>query len=284
MSTPPPPVSTKAPLKPQAPATTGIKRTIKAREAKEITPRIVMAAVEGFGKTSYVAFSEKPLILMARGEAGYDTLLSAGRVPSVPAEPVESWTDLMGWLDHIIANPVDIKTLGLDAIGGFERLCHEFVCDRDFKGDWGDKGFLSFHKGYGIASSEWIKMIQKLDQINAKGITVVLLSHTKVKTVPNPAGADYQKYASDVHETTWNVTARWADAVLFGTFFVDVKGRADAPKAGKATGGNERHVYTGENAVMPSKTRYGMDPLIVLPPDPALSWGTVWEQINRKAA
>ncbi|HUW30151.1 MAG TPA: hypothetical protein VM223_00910, partial [Planctomycetota bacterium] len=54
-------------------------------------PRIVLNAVEGWGKTSTAAFSPKPAILMAAGETGYQTLLGAGLVPEVDTAFANSW-------------------------------------------------------------------------------------------------------------------------------------------------------------------------------------------------
>lgn len=39
------------------------------------------------------------------------------------------------------------QTLGLDTVGGLERLCHEHVCANSYDGDWGEKGFLGFQRG-----------------------------------------------------------------------------------------------------------------------------------------
>ena len=66
-----------------------------------MAPRLVIHAVEGFGKTTIGAYSPDPFILMS--ETGYDTLLASELAPSVPAEEVTSWTDLLRWLSDLAA-------------------------------------------------------------------------------------------------------------------------------------------------------------------------------------
>jgi len=254
-------------------------RTLAPAKPQAICPKIVFAAVEGFGKTSYVANAPSSVIIQCK-EQGYDALLSAGRVPQIPAPQAQDWPDMMGWLDHIIENPGDTKVLGLDAIGGMERFCHEFVCKRDFGGDWGERGFASYQKGYDVSVTEWLKMLAKLDQIHAKGISIVILSHVKIKTFKNPLGADYDRYVSDVHDKTWAATARWADAVFFGNFLTIID--AEKKGKGKGVGGTDRYIHTERRDAWDAKNRYGMTAEIQLENDPSRTWAQVWQAITGK--
>ena len=243
--------------------------------------RIVVNAVEGYGKTSLVSFAPSPAIIMARGETGYPALLKSGLVPSVPAVELNSWTELLDQLDFIATESVPYKTLALDAISGFERMCHEFVCQRDFNGVWGDKGFDSYKVGYEVSVAEWLILLQKLDRIRAMGIMIVLLSHSKVATFKNPLGPDYDRFVADCHAKTWSATAKWADCVFFGTFrdvVIDSKGAqaGDATKGRKkGRGGNERVLYTQQSAAFVAKNRNGMDAEITMPQVPGEMWGTL---------
>lgn len=266
---------------------TSIGKPVAAFEA----PRLIINAVEGWGKTSLGAFAPKPIILMARGETGYTTLLGSARVPQIDTvtdeagkpRPIDSWGELISILDQIENS--DYQTVILDAMGGFERLCHEYVCTRDFKGVWGDKGFGSFNKGYDLSVSEWLQLLVRMDKLKARGMTIVLLSHSKVKTVKNPVGPDYDKFISDVHEKTWAVTAKWADAVFTGKFFTIVEGgtTGERAKSGKGIGGSDRMLYVTEHDAWLSKNRYGMTEDIEMPKEPAAMWPTLWAAITANA-
>lgn len=263
-------------------------RVLTVAKPQGLVARLLCYAVEGFGKTSLGMHAPDPVLFQSRGELGYQTLLNAGRAPEIPAPVINEWNELLEWLDSLIADQQGRKTLVFDALGGFERLCHEHVCKTLFDNDWSDSGFLSYNKGYDQSVTEWLKFLQRLDRLHSLGLTVVLLGHSRVKPFKNPLGADYDRYECDVHPKTWAVTAKWADAVLFGNFFthVEVK-RGDQKKnvterKGKGIGGSERWLYTERRAGFDAKNRFGMESEIVLPNDPAQVWPTVWAAISNK--
>ena len=148
------------------------------------------------------ANSPDPMILMSRGETGYDTLLSAGLVPQVPAEEVTTWQDLLGWVSDLTQDPQGRKTLVLDTLGGFERLCHEHVCSRDFGGDWGERGFSSYQRGYDVSVTDWLDLLNRLDRLREQGITILWLAHAQIRTFKNPLGLDYDRYVYHSHHKT----------------------------------------------------------------------------------
>lgn len=244
-------------------------------------PRIVLNAVEGWGKTTMACFAPKPAIVMAKGETGYDTLLGNGLVPAIPKIYVSSWQELIDLLDGLRNDELPFKTLALDAMNGFEKLCHTFVCARDFKNDWSDKGFGSFQKGYETSVNEWIGFLNRLDYIRGRGVMVILLGHVQVRPFKNPLGPDYDRYTSDVHQKTWGVTAKWADAILFGNFLT-ITDQDKQTKRHKGIGGKERLIYTERSDAWDAKNRYSMPEVIDIPNDPKLSWSTVWQHIYRK--
>lgn len=277
--TPPPPQSTPSRL--VAAATS--PKVISVAKPRVIVPRIVVYAVEGFGKTTLLTQAESPLILQSRGETGYQSLLDSGLAPALPSDVVETWPDLIGWLDSLHRNPQGIKTLGLDAIGGFERLCHEHVAARDFEGDMGEHGFLSYMRGYDIAVTDWLIMLQKLDKLHAAGMTILLLGHARIKPFQNPLGPNYDRYECDVHAKTWGVTSKWADAVLFGNFFTSNTSK-DVKQKGKGIGGADRVIYTERRAAYDAKNRYNMPAEFSLPKQRELAWQTIRGLIRTQGA
>jgi hypothetical protein len=276
---PPRPSTTPRPANAPPPAQQ-MKLDLTPRKAKPPCPRIVLTAVEGFGKTSLLAHAPSPYIMMARGETGYDTLLSANLVPAVPAAVVEEWPQGLATLDALIENPQGIKTLGIDAMGGMERLCHEFTCRTMFNNDWGDSGFTSFNKGYEASVTEWLKLLQRLETLQTRhGIVVVMLGHSKIKTFKNPLGADFDRYVCDVHDKTWAATARWADVVMFGNFLTIID--KEKKGKGKGIGGTDRVLYTERRDAWDAKNRFGMAPEIWLEGGPSNAWSQVWSEIVR---
>lgn len=253
---------------------------IGIRKAKFQPPRIVLNAVEGWGKTSCLAYMPKPLLLMSKGETGYDTLAGNGLAPEIPAELVESWEGLHKILDMLAKEEsLPYKTLGLDATGGFEKLCHEYVCRTEYNGVWGDKGFGSYQKGYDVSITEWVKMLSKLDRIRNKGVMIMLIGHSKIGQYKNPIGNDFDRFTSDMHQKTWGVTLKWVDAALFGKFVTITEGKKESKKG---VGGTDRIIYTEHRDAYDAKNRYGMPPEIDIPNDPSKIWETIWKHIYKK--
>ena len=128
-----------------------------------------------------------------------------------------------------------------------------------------------------MAVVDWSLLLQRLDRINQRGAAIILLSHCKVKPFKNPLGPDFDRYVSDVHEKTWGLTAKWADAVLFGNFVTIVAevNERGTKKTGKGVGGSDRVLYTERCDGFDAKNRYGMPPIINLANDPAQMWHTI---------
>ena len=277
---PPPPTGAPTAGVPAQPTKTSMPKKFVRPVAEFRPPLIILNAVEGWGKTTFGAYAPDAGIIMARGEIGYLTLLGARRVPERPIVQIDNWQELLDLCDSLATDTGGLKTLVFDAMGGFERMCHEMVCDRDFGGDWSDRGFMSFHKGYEVSAGEWKQFTDRLERINA---TKILLSHCKVRTFKNPLGADFDRYASDVHDKTWSVTAKCSDAVLFGTFHTVVQGgkTGDRPQKGKGIGGSTRVIHTERRDAWDAKNRYGLPSTIDIPNDPKKAFETVWKEIMK---
>lgn len=186
-------------------------------------------------------------------EDGITTLKNFGRVPAgIPQITARNWGELLGILDELATGEHPYKALAMDALGGFERLCHEEVCTRDFRGEWGDKGFASYHKGYQVALTDWRMLLNALDKVRDRGMSVMLLAHSQVKTFKNPAGEDFDRYIPDVHEKTWALTHKWADAVFFMNYVTVVDSK------GKAHGGQDRTMFTEFHPAYDAKNRFGL--------------------------
>jgi hypothetical protein len=280
MPPPPPPRSTR----PAAPALDFAPRT-----PRPICPRIVLYACEKFGKTTFAVHAPNPILLMAKGETGYDTLLSAGLAPAIPAMVIESWEHALDTLDALVTNSADRQTVILDALGGFDILAQTHVCNTQFGGSWNDPrdGFLAYgaERGHRATALEWDRLLARLDTLNQRGLTVVLIGHATRSVVRNPMGADYDTYTADLNKHSWALTARWSDCILHGQFYTEVDADRKAIRKGvkgKATGGTDRIIYTRGTAAFVAGNRYSMMPEMLLTDvDAHQMWDTVWNEIVR---
>ncbi|HOL95627.1 MAG TPA: ATP-binding protein [Acidobacteriota bacterium] len=245
---------------------------------------LILLAVEKWGKTTFGAFSPEPAILMAPRETGYITLLNAGRVPPVATIELKDWSHLMNLTDKIAkVDLVPYKNIVFDALTGLERLCHEHVCERDYRGDWSKKGFLNYMEGYRVSVNEWLLFLSNLDRIKARGINVILLGHTTIRTFNNPTGPDYDRYICDVHERTWGATHKWADCILFGTYdtVVEAERGSRATDKGKGIGGTNRVIYTQRRDAWDAGSRFALPERIDVPDDPSKVFEAVWQYLHK---
>lgn len=239
-------------------APTDWKQSVKTK-GSGLPSRVVLHGVEGIGKTSFAANAPKPFFLMAKGETGLETLIDSGRLGDIPHFPeINSFSDMLSAIEWLTTEEHDYKTAVIDTLNGTERLCHQHVCDRDYKGDWSGKGFASYMQGYDVSIGDWTLLLAALDKLReTRRMAIICLCHTDVKTFKNPTGADYDRYRPALHDKTWNVTHRWADHVLFANFYTEVVTEGMKATKGKAHGGNARVIYTTRTAAWDAKNRGG---------------------------
>lgn len=238
-------------------------------------PKIVLNAVEGFGKTTMGAFTESPLMLMFGGEDGYLELGHQGLVPDVPHILIERWEQVEPVLQQVL-EACPYSTIVLDSLTTLEQLAHEFVCNTQFGGDWSETGFLGFYRGPAIAVNLISKILNRLDDIRRKhNVMVMVLSHADSKLWKNPLGEDFDRYISSVNQRTWAITRKWCSALLFGNFLTVVD-----KKTKKGVGGTTRTIYTERTDGYDAKNRHNLPHRIDIPNDPKTAWAKVWSHFS----
>lgn len=214
---------------------------------------------EGVGKSSLAADAPKPLFVDVEG--GADNIDVArymfrdeegGHVP-------RSYTDVTAAIDDLIANPGHgYETLVLDTIDALEALVHRHVCETNGKTSIEEFGF---GKGYQVALDEFRRFLSLLDSLRAKGMQVVMLGHSIVKTFKNPEGEDYDRYQLRVHDKTGGLIKEWCDVVGFVRFdggAMKLKGDASQAKRARGWATGKRIVQLARDAAWDAKSRLSM--------------------------
>ena len=112
---------------------------------------------------------------------------------------------------------------------------------------------FGYGKGYVVAQQEARQLLARLDRLNAKGMNILILCHSQIKTVKNPVGDDYDHFEAKVNMKIGGIFKEWCDAVLFAQF--DMYTRKDGLRS-KAVGGDNRIVQTTHSAAWDAKNRY----------------------------
>ena len=221
-------------------------------------PNLFLYGPPGVGKTVTGACFPNPLFVRDKQEDGINTLKTSNLVdPNIPVMPVaETWMELLQQMAWIASKSEGFQTLVVDTIGGLERLCAEHICKTQFRGQWGEKGFGGFGRGWEACVPEWRRLINAFDSIrDKKGMQIVLLAHSQVKMFKNPEGDDYDRYQPELHHKIWAATSKWVDMILFANFFVEVE---ESGLRKKGRGGTLRYMYPVGTAAYEAKNRHGL--------------------------
>lgn len=252
-----------------------IKTDVDARPTAAI-----IYGVPGIGKTSMAAYAPGVVFLTDYNEDGITTLKASGFVPKVPQLPAaRSWIDVLGMLDALATQDHQHKCLAIDALGGIERLCHEEVCRRDYDNKWGEKGFMSYQKGFDTALTDWRQFINALDRLrDERKMGILILAHAKVGNFKNPEGPDFDTWSPDCHKSTWSLTHKWADVVLFLNYTIVTD------KDGKGQSSHERTMFTEFHAAYAAKNRHNLPPEIPMGDSGKEAWRNFREAIKQGKA
>tara|TARA_Y100000296_G_scaffold84035_1_gene116335 strand:+ start:1171 stop:1989 length:819 start_codon:yes stop_codon:yes gene_type:complete len=226
------------------------------RDVEKKPPVMAIVGPSGVGKSSLAGHVPGAIVMPFGQEDTWGLLKSCGAVPQdLPVlQPARTFSDVMGMLEELETSKHEYKALVIDTISCLERVTHEHVCMREFSGDWSEKGFLGFNRGYEVSLSDWRELINALDRLrDEKGMTVVLIGHTKIAPYRNPIGADYDRFTVDLHHKTWSLTHRWCDAVLFYNYWIDVD---ESGLRAKGKGGHARVIHTQHGAAFDAKNRF----------------------------
>jgi hypothetical protein len=247
---------------------------------------MLIHAPAGWMKTSIGAYAPAPIFMLSKGELGLITLKNNGRVPQdVPHFPeLTTWDMVNEALDVLLNETHPYKTLVLDTMNGMETLCHEALCaSADYNNSWAK--FNSFNSGQRTSEPKWRDFLDKLDLLRTrKGMAIISLCHTVIRSVNNPQGESYSRYEPAISKENWAQTNRRVDMTLFGHFVIDTqKDSANILAKAKGFGGKQRLVYSEPDATYEAKTRNGMPDKMILPNTPDQAWAKIMGYLTQKA-
>jgi hypothetical protein len=130
---------------------------------------------------------------------------------------------------------------------------------------------MGYMRGYETALADWRQFLAQLDAIRLKHkMTIMVLSHAKISTFKNPEGPDYDRFQPDVTPKTWSLTHKWADAVLFWNFEVQLGQVQENRKAGTKKG-----KLIGQNRICTPRMPAPTTQRIAWDSSPKSTWATV---------
>lgn len=243
------------------------RMTLKAIESgrREAPLRLLVYGPEGVGKSSLAAGAPSPVFICPSD--GVDRL-DVNRFPT-PA----TWAEVLEALESLEGKH-SYKTIVLDELGGLEALCWEHVCKKERKASIEKFGY---GKGYSAAADEWRALLAQLEHlVRKRGLNVILVGHSHVRTFANPEGDSYDRYELRLHKHVAGLLKEWVEAVLFARYEDAAAEGADGKVKGVSTG--SRVIHTQHRAAFEAKNRFN------LPEELPLDWGELEAAIADRQA
>jgi hypothetical protein len=203
-------------------------------------PAVILYSTRGLGKTTTAAQTESPIFFALEKGLGTNKVPHLHRV---------NYDDVLLDLKALINEKHDYKTLVIDTIDKLEGLLFDKIAKSHGKNSVAEIGF---GKGFEEAASHLASFIRGLDVLrDEKNMTIVLLAHSKVKSINDPNDDSYDKYQLALNDKCSKVFCDWADAIFFADYTKDIVD-------GKAVGGAKKHLYAGGRVSVEAKNRAGL--------------------------
>ena len=220
--------------------------------------RVTLMGQHGIGKSSWAAQAAKAIFVQTEdGLANIDC-------DSFPL--ATTFDEVMQALAELYTEEHPYQTVVIDTVDWLERLIWEEVCK---KHNVDSIESIGYAKGYSFALVYWRQVLDGLGALrNEKGMTIVLLAHTKVERYENPETEPYDRFVPKLHKLASALLQEWSDEVLFATYKVFTK-QSDEGFSRKRTQGigtGERVLRTSERPAFIAKNRLN------LPDELPLEW------------
>lgn len=227
--------------------------------------RVLIYGAEKVGKSTFAAGSPRPIFLGA--ENGTERLDVERLQPS-------TWDEAVSWIDELAAEKHEYGTLVVDPLNWLEPLCWSAVVGdsgqsiEDYGGGYG--------KGYVAALALWRNFVFGLEKCWRRGMNVILVAHSQVRSFQNPEGPAFDRYELAMNAKAAGLVKQWVDAVLFArleTFTREDK----ATKKAKGYSSGARIMHTTPSAAYDAGTRWKM------PEEIPLAWADFFDAVQSES-
>jgi hypothetical protein len=238
-----------APAGPPQPSRMTLGNVVKGPVAAPM--RVVLYGPEGIGKSTFASNASNAIFLAA--EDGTNELDVARLKPA-------TWEELFEAIAMLGTEEHGYETLVIDTLDWAEQLCWKSVCARERKNSIEAFGY---GRGYVIAHEEFRRLAAALDRLREqKGMAIVLLAHSWIKSFKNPAGDDFDRWELKLDKRSSAAIKEWADVVLFANY--ETLTHQDDRKRTRGVTTGARFIYTEHSAAFDAKNRHSLPPQLPL--------------------
>ena len=220
---------------------------------------VVLYGAPGIGKTTLASKATNPLFIDA--ESGTDELDVARLSVKAPEQVRDAF---------VAAFKSEYKTIIIDSATAIERLLTaKILAERNIK----TLARAGFGAGFQDLKDSWIETLKPIDAILQSNRNVILIGHTKVKSVNDPVlGDSYDRTEMDIHKDSLQTIVSAADMMLLMREEITLK---DDEGRTRPVGTGKRVLYTADRPSFLAKTRVKLPDIIDLEKTPEF-----WEKLG----
>lgn len=220
--------------------------------------RFAFYGPEGVGKTTFASGADRPVF--------FDLEIGSDWFPNIPRMPGRdelgrdvTFNDVIDGVESLIYDDHDYRTAVFDTADKLEAMIFQHINANkvDKHGnrmesieDWG------YGKGYQFALDKWRDFVERyIEDLRVKrGMDIVFLGHSIVKTFKNPAGDDFDRYQMRLQDKAASFIKEYCDVVGFMQFETVVK--CDDKKRSRGSDTGARILHLKREAAWDAKTRF----------------------------
>lgn len=222
---------------------------------EKVARRFLVYGQPGVGKTTLVADAPNPIFLPV--EQGVDEF----DVPRFPKP--ETYTEVLEAIDTLTREKHTYETFVIDTVSALEGLGHAHMIAGS---KW--KTVETWEGGYNkwrqsAVDLIWRPLAVRLDELRAKGVSIVLVGHSVVRGWKDPESDGWDKYQVQLEPLAAGMLTGWSDAVLFARF--DDMRAASGEKKAVGVSSGKRYLATEHSAAYEAKNRLGLPTRLEMP-------------------
>jgi hypothetical protein len=251
------------PPPPNPPPSTKMALSNVTKGKRKQPHRVLVYGPEGIGKSTFGSGAPNPIFLPVEDGTNH---LDVARFPKP-----ETWSHVLGAVRVLIESEHEYKTLVIDTLDAAEPLLWQYMVTRDTTKDSSGKPKLTdiesygYGKGYTKALDDWRILLKMLETLGERrGMHVIFLAHSWIKSFKNPQGEDYDRYELKLNAKASGLLKEWSDCVFFANY--ETYAKKDDKKRVRGVDTGARLIFTERRAAYDAKNRFGLSNEL------ALSW------------
>ncbi|MEM1346528.1 MAG: ATP-binding protein, partial [Pseudomonadota bacterium] len=219
------------------------------RKRADKPPRLLIYGVPKIGKTSFAAEFPAPIFIQTEEGAGDLD------VTTFSEQPLGSFDEVCQAIEALYTGEHGFETVVLDSLDWLEPLVWRETCAQN---KWASIEAPGYGRGYVEADKHWRFVLDGLNALRERGMSVVLIAHSMVKTHQDPTTEAYDRYEIKLHKRASAMVVETVDVIGFLNYSVAAAKEEQGANKGRVrgTGSGQRVLFLDERPAFIAGSRF----------------------------